>query len=781
MMKKFRSTLRKPIWQLYLFLVLSSVLLLSAVVYLKWTDIEKWSIKEQTYLHNLITRSANDRFSQQEAMLKMLGERLLEIGIFEDREKAKALLDIFLKENPVFVAYGLTDPRGNFILTSSNLRGTLPNLLTSPASAESFKEAMETDGLSLGRTYLFKPLKAWVIPLRYAIRNAKGNVVAVITAGIALDGPFNPWEHSDLSGNFNVIVIKDADENDDIYYQYVNPTAVEIQRKEYYDKPMPDWILTAVKKRVRDSYGMDMKKAFSSDRLVYYHFDNPLLHGKVFQAVSFDPKLRIYTIVARKDSLTAAEFDAALYLYLIVFVLFNLLLFALFFTIVRLQKRSEKILSHQAMHDQLTDLPNRYYLTKNFERWREEKSHSHVLFFLDLDNFKLINDHFGHLTGDRVLAKISERLKSCCGDDTMLVRHGGDEFIILAPYTTETQTNDFIEHCLYQLRESIHLGTKEFSVTASIGAVYSTGNDFTLEELLIKADLAMYVAKKERNTLVCFSNYMQEENSQLEQIAMKLPEAIKNGELHMVYHPQLDASGGRVVGVEALIRWYSPTLGIVPPDRFIPVAEDSGLINVIGDYAIDTAFREIAHLQSDAGPLRLSINVSTRQLLNEKFRTYLHHKTAEYRLKTSNIVIEVTESLFIEDIDKISGLLGLLQNDGYQISLDDFGTGYSSLNILAKLPINELKIDKSFVRDIMDDAHDRALIQSIVGIAKSLDLPCLAEGVEKAEQVRLLNAFGCNLFQGYYFAQPMTAETLDTFLSEIDPSVFATLAAGAKD
>jgi EAL domain-containing protein (putative c-di-GMP-specific phosphodiesterase class I) len=363
----------------------------------------------------------------------------------------------------------------------------------------------------------------------------------------------------------------------------------------------------------------------------------------------------------------------------------------------------------------------------------------------------------------------------------MLVRHGGDEFIILTPYTTEAQTNDFIEHCVYQLRERIHLGTKEFSVTASIGAVHSTGNDFTLEELLIKADLAMYVAKKERNTVVRFSDYMQEENSQLEQIAMKLPEAINNGELHMVYHPQLDTSGRHVAGIEALIRWNSPSLGTVPPDRFIPVAEESGMINIIGDYVIDTAFREIAPLQSDECPLRLSINVSTRQLLNERFRTYLHQKTAQYQLKPSGIVIEVTESLFIEDIDRISDLLGLLQNDGYLISLDDFGTGYSSLNILAKLPINELKIDKSFIRDILSDTHDRALIQSIIGIAKSLDLPCLAEGVEEAEQIRLLNAFGCDLFQGYYFAQPMTAETLAAYLSEFDPSVFALLAEGTKD
>ncbi|MEW8025201.1 MAG: EAL domain-containing protein [Candidatus Thiodiazotropha sp.] len=245
--------------------------------------------------------------------------------------------------------------------------------------------------------------------------------------------------------------------------------------------------------------------------------------------------------------------------------------------------------------------------------------------------------------------------------------------------------------------------------------------------------------------------------------------ALENKEMYMVYQPQIDAQSGEVIGVEALIRWVHPTLGMVSPEKFIPVAESSGLIDTIGDYVVDTVLREFKEIRSRSRSLRVSINVSIRQLLRSDFRSYLKSKSTEYDVSPSNLVIEITESLFIEDLDQIDVLLSRIKDDGYTISLDDFGTGYSSLSVLRKLPIDEVKIDKSFVHDILTDSQDIALIKSIIGIGQSLNIPTLAEGVEELEQVVLLELYGCELFQGYFFAKPMDLRSLEYYLDKYTP------------
>lgn len=266
-----------------------------------------------------------------------------------------------------------------------------------------------------------------------------------------------------------------------------------------------------------------------------------------------------------------------------------------------------------------------------------------------------------------------------------------------------------------------------------------------------------------------YSDRLQEISNERARIEEALQNALENKEMYMVYQPQIDAQSGEVIGVEALIRWVHPTLGMVSPEKFIPVAESSGLIDTIGDYVVDTVLREFKEIRSRSRSLRVSINVSIRQLLRSDFRSYLKSKSTEYDVSPSNLVIEITESLFIEDLDQIDVLLSRIKDDGYTISLDDFGTGYSSLSVLRKLPIDEVKIDKSFVHDILTDSQDIALIKSIIGIGQSLNIPTLAEGVEELEQVVLLELYGCELFQGYFFAKPMDLRSLEYYLDKYTP------------
>ncbi|OOZ41016.1 hypothetical protein BOW53_05700 [Solemya pervernicosa gill symbiont] len=390
-----------------------------------------------------------------------------------------------------------------------------------------------------------------------------------------------------------------------------------------------------------------------------------------------------------------------------------------------------------------------------------------LLLYLDLDNFKLINDHYGHSVGDWALVELAKRLKESCSEETMLVRHGGDEFIMLMPFSDKSVLQHEIQRITYRLKEVIHVNALEFALSGSVGVGVACPEEHenSLEGVLIKADLAMYEAKKVRNSYVFFTEEMQQLSDERAVIEEALHGALNNRQLFMVYQPQIDAESGCVVGVEALIRWQHPVLGFVPPDKFIAVAEASGQINPIGDFVIDTALKEIATIQAGFDPIRLSINVSVQQLVNEGFRARLKEKAAEYDINPTNLVIEITESLFIEDFEQIESLLVLIRNDGFGISLDDFGTGYSSLSVLRSLPINEVKVDQSFVRHILTDEHDRALIQSIIGIGQSLKIPTLAEGVEELEHARSLRGFGCNLFQGYYFARPMDIDALKEYLT----------------
>ncbi|MES9817426.1 MAG: bifunctional diguanylate cyclase/phosphodiesterase [Candidatus Thiodiazotropha sp.] len=435
----------------------------------------------------------------------------------------------------------------------------------------------------------------------------------------------------------------------------------------------------------------------------------------------------------------------------------------------RIQTESKRVLEFQACHDQLTSLPNRYYLEMFFKVWQEKIGDRYSVIYLDLDNFKIINDRYGHSIGDKILIILAGRLQSYCPQDAIIVRQGGDEFIFLMPYFTTKKLHQFAEMISHRLKEKISVDTMEFSLMGSIGIAVSEKNDHVLDELLRKADLAMYEAKRSHTKYVFYSDRLQEISNERARIEEALQNALENKEMYMVYQPQIDAQSGEVIGVEALIRWVHPTLGMVSPEKFIPVAESSGLIDTIGDYVVDTVLREFKEIRSRSRSLRVSINVSIRQLLRSDFRNYLKSKSTEYDVSPSNLVIEITESLFIEDLDQIDVLLSRIKNDGYTISLDDFGTGYSSLSVLRKLPIDEVKIDKSFVHDILTDSQDIALIKSIIGIGQSLNIPTLAEGVEELEQVVLLELYGCELFQGYFFAKPMDLRSLEYYLDKYTP------------
>jgi len=436
------------------------------------------------------------------------------------------------------------------------------------------------------------------------------------------------------------------------------------------------------------------------------------------------------------------------------------------------RKAAEQQVEFLAYRDVLTGLPNRLLLQDRFGQAiaHAERSHSKVaLVFLDLDNFKTINDSLGHAVGDALLREIARRLGECVRETDTISRQGGDEFLLVLSDLAGTEA---IPPVLLKIRERLQspftVDGHELTTSASIGvALYpDDGRDF--ETLLKKADTAMYRAKDAgRNHYRFFDEQMNIEAVEHLHLKSGLRRALAQGEFELHFQPQFELASGRVVGVEALLRWRHPEDGLISPARFIPVAEDSGLIVPIGDWVIQEACRQaMAWRAAGLPPLIMAVNLSAVQ-----FRRGEVQQTIAQALQTTGfdphlLELELTESVLIGDTETVLSSVRQLKQLGVKLSVDDFGTGYSSLSYLKRFDVDKLKIDQSFIRDLASDPDDAAIVRAIVQMAGSLNLRTIAEGVEDAATLALLREFSCDEAQGYHFAQPMAAQAFVDFMTQ---------------
>ena len=427
------------------------------------------------------------------------------------------------------------------------------------------------------------------------------------------------------------------------------------------------------------------------------------------------------------------------------------------------RKFLEKQLLEQATHDALTGLPNRHLLSKRLDEaisYAKRYAHSVWVVFIDLDRFKFINDSLGHSAGDLLLKHVAERLTTSTRDTDTVARVGGDEFVLVLPDRERDRIPaNMVKRLMESLLEPVVIDGRHLSLTCSMGVAVFPADSDTSGALIEKADIAMYRAKQQgRNNCQFFTAAMQEELQERVRIETALRTALERNEFFLHYQPQVEAASHRVVGVETLLRWHHPELGIVMPDRFIPLAEESGLIVPIGAWVLRTACLQ-GRAWQDAGlpEMRLSVNLSLRQFAQADFVNSVAAVLKESGLSAHCLQLELTESLVMADVDKAVEKLTMLKALGLQLSIDDFGTGYSSLSYLKRFPINELKIDRTFVRDIADDPDDAAIVLAIISLAHNLNLRVVAEGVETIQQITYLQSHGCDELQGYYFGRPLPA------------------------
>ncbi|WP_283743446.1 EAL domain-containing protein [Sideroxydans sp. CL21] len=442
---------------------------------------------------------------------------------------------------------------------------------------------------------------------------------------------------------------------------------------------------------------------------------------------------------------------------------------------ITLSKKSEEEIEHLAYYDPLTELPNRRLLADRLQQALVSSGRSGrqgALLFIDLDNFKLLNDTLSHAVGDLLLQQVAQRLIFCVREGDTVARLGGDEFVVMLEDLSEhaldaaAQTESIGLKILRSLREPYQLAAHETRSTCSIGISLFAGHQESIEDLMKQADIAMYQAKKAgRDTMRFFDQEMQDTINARAVLEGELREALENGQFQLYYQIQVDGSLNPI-GAEALIRWRHTERGLVPPAQFIPLAEETGLIQPIGRWVLEAACTQLKSWQQAVltSKLILSVNVSAKQFHQIAFVAEVRDVVQRHAINPNLLKLELTESMLLENIEDTIATMNALKEIGVRLSLDDFGTGYSSLQYLKRLPLDQLKIDQSFVRDIATDNNDRAIVHTIIAMAQNLNLDIIAEGVETEQQRQFLLGGGCAYHQGYLFGKPVPIELFEALL-----------------
>lgn len=433
-------------------------------------------------------------------------------------------------------------------------------------------------------------------------------------------------------------------------------------------------------------------------------------------------------------------------------------------------KKSEQKIQHMAYHNQLTDLPNRFRLDEDIVKLMEEVKDTDekiAIIMIDLDHFKNINDLAGHFVGDTILLNVSMRLSAIDFSDIVKERRlyhlGGDEFYFLLKGIEKEDLKEVINRINECFNVVFTYNELEFFITTSIGISMFPQYARTPEELLKQADMALYTAKETgRNTYQLYNDQINEEIMRKLELQNEIRKALENEEFTLYYQPQLDLAQNKIVGVEALIRWFHPEKGFISPGEFIPIAEESGLIIPIGEWVLLEACKQVKRW-TDMGidDIAISVNIATQHFLQRDFLIMVSQIIDQVGVEREKINLEITEGSLLKNTDNTIKMLKELRNRGFKISIDDFGTGYSSLGYLKNFPITTLKIDQSFIRNLPKNKEDQAIVATIINLAKSLDMEVVAEGVETKEALQILKNDDCDIIQGYYFSKPLPANEVE--------------------
>ncbi|MDX1795812.1 MAG: EAL domain-containing protein [Hydrogenovibrio sp.] len=745
--------MKSPISRLFGVLFLSLCIAFGIYISLEFEESLDGAKNELRYLNNLFNQSTKNTLIKHESTLKLIGRELISNGALDKPEVGRNLIDSMSHIDQGMAGFGLARTNGQLVLISNVPTGsTLPNLLENDHTHNEFLKTVKKDQLVLGKPYHMKVLDSWVVPLRVRVsgKYAGQRRYGVMAAGYRLKDSNAGWSNLSLASGQKISIIRD-----DGALLYQNPMGKDLKR--LFNKQVSSSLLHKVQS-YRPMTGF------------FYYRDTG---GFYLMHYSRLPQYEITTLASLPMKEVLEYFFTRVLLALVllsVFVFFGWLAFK---RIHQEQQQYEENLVYQATHDALTGLPNRKYLKEFLDHKLKYSDPTHVkdhlaVLFLDLDYFKKINDSFGHSIGDLVLKQVANRLRAKVELKDLIARQGGDEFILIyTGFESVLELEQLAEQIIDVITAPMLVENKILTVGTSLGISLYPRDAATSDDLLRNADTALYKAKEDgRSTYAFYSEDLNKVLRRRLDIEEGLATALEDQQIRVAFQPQAEAKTGKIVGVEALMRWHSGSLGMMSPEEFIPIAEDIGIIRDLDNYVMEQAIKSIAHVNAQIGEsLHLSINVSAKQLMDSHFPEKLSQAMTRHDFPPSHLNVELTETALLSDFTLAITQLRAVRNLGVGISIDDFGTGFSSLTYLHRLPATEIKVDKSFVMDILADEHDAALTRSIIQMGQGLKLKVVAEGVETAEHLEKLREYGCDLIQGYYLAKPMSEQELMSLLT----------------
>ena len=435
-------------------------------------------------------------------------------------------------------------------------------------------------------------------------------------------------------------------------------------------------------------------------------------------------------------------------------------------------EQNRMALRHQALHDRLTGLPNRELLLDRLEQALHQAQRARrpfALCLLDLDRFKDINDTLGHAVGDEIVRQLANRLRATLRRCDTLARMGGDEFAVILNGVDAERARHVMRKLLTRVEEPVSLEDQSFFLSASCGIALYPEHGRDAATLLRHADTAMFTAKRDARRIVLYSPRLDQWDKERLALVQDLRQAIEEDALDLYYQPKVDIQSGRVVGAEALARWHHPRLGAIPPATFVRLAEHTGLIKPLTRWVIRRAFADMAEFRAHGLDLAVSLNLSALDLADPDLHRHIAALAQRSGVEPARVTLELTETEVMRNPEQSRRALERLKRRGFHIAIDDFGTGYASLENLRRLPVGEIKIDRSFVANLLEDGDDAAIVRATVSLAEALGLGVVAEGVESDAVARSLREFGCSVVQGYFIARPMDKASLLTWLAQPEP------------
>ena len=732
---------------LFILFSLSGLGIVLIMIYMSWQDVRQKAYSELEHVNTFVYSAFEADLYKYDSLLRLLGERLAKMDVLETPEAGRALLERTLGMNPNLAGFGVARPDGQLVLvTSVSAEQTLPNLMQNDVSRKWFSRMLENGKITLGHTHYMALLDKWVVPMYVPIYDRSGKLVLVMAAGINVQSTKNIWQPENLPEHIRTLLV-----DDDLYFLFVSPLQTE-RMAAYYEKPVPDSTLAQ----------MDMD-AIRHSGMTMLELDNRYGETKLL-TVKYHPELGISSVTTIPKRNVIEMLFMRLKYFLFGIMLFYASAFGLYIYMLRKDREKERELVWNAMHDALTGLPNRYFLRRKTKQWHRQHR-KYTALFLDLENFKGINDTYGHPFGDRLLVIIARRLQKLVDKHEHVIRQGGDEFIILTTWP-ESAVEAYVRRVRKKIAQSATLDEIVLHPSVSIGAAHYPKDAEDFDTLLSKADLALYEAKRRKSGFVKYSESLETKAKRRYAVETQLRNADLAEEFMVLLQPQLDIESLKIVGVEALVRWQNPELGPVRPEEFVAVAEETAMIRRIGHYVLEQACTKTLEVWKKTGArFRLSVNTSAEELLYEDFVEQVFTVLDTTGFPAAMLTIEVTESVFIEQTEEAKTVLGRLRRHGIGVSLDDFGTGYSSLSMLQGLPLTELKIDRSFIAGLHRDNQKLAIVNAIISLGRMFALTVVAEGAD-APQLELLRENGCSVLQGFYYAVPQDTEALIDFVQE---------------